>query len=444
MSSMNMLTFAFNTALTFPIGLLLGFLSYILHRNAGKKGKRCFVLSTIWWWYLALLVYTILLSRESQPNSSVNFIPFKDLIHAIYFYYLEEIELILINFLLFVPMGYLLSVGLMSYPFYPAIPLFCFTMSLLIEVLQYFFKVGAFDINDIILNSMGGAWGWSLHKCFVWKKYRFFSLVAFAIPILVCFIIIGCIILQPYGKTAHDILPTRKISVKSVSFSSDFIACTNKFDAAIYKLSENNNQQQEIVENLFDALGSTISERILYDDCCVYYSKGRSFCVWYYYANGHFSLHNFKHNLSDYVDPSRLPDIYSFFASIGIDLPNGLELSSDNDSVIIKSNMLPFNKFTYDGSILFHITEEEIDTIEFQISELVYHSSAKTITIEGLQNRIAHGMFNYTKADCIEQIVCKRIDVEYALDSKNFYRPYFMINVVADGYDTALYIDALE
>lgn len=444
MSSINISAIISSILLSFPIGLVLGSISCVLHKRTNMRKQKMFVLSTIWWWYLAFVLYSTLFSRDNHPYTSTNLIPFKDLFHTFYFFDTDRILLIALNFVLFIPIGGLLAIQLQDHIFYKSIPLFCFSVSFFIEMLQYMLKLGIADINDLILNLMGGVWGWNLHKCFVLRKYNYFSLTAFIVPIIICFITIGYHIIQPYGKTIYDVFPTDSVSVGTVSYSSNFNLDSLRSEADIYKLSENNKDDAKNMINLiFNALDTSIAEKIPYDDCCVCYSQNRTFCLWYYYRDQHFELLNFSHNLTDIINPTSLTDIYNFFNSIGISLPSGLEHTTSNESIIVKANLLSCQNSLYDGNILFHMTDGFIDSVSFQVTELQYDSSAPLISTEQIYNLINDGKFYCFGLEAINQLTCQNVELIYALDSKKFYRPYFEILATADGNDITLLIDAL-
>ena len=47
-------------------------------------------------------------------------------------------------------------------------------LSLLVELLQLVFKVGSFDVDDLLLNTIGGLLGYLVYKGLIdlWKRYE--------------------------------------------------------------------------------------------------------------------------------------------------------------------------------------------------------------------------------------------------------------------------------
>ena len=52
--------------------------------------------------------------------------------------------------------------------------LYSFELSLLVELLQLVFKVGSFDVDDLLLNTIGGLLGYLVYKglLYLWKRYE--------------------------------------------------------------------------------------------------------------------------------------------------------------------------------------------------------------------------------------------------------------------------------
>ncbi|MGG1678973.1 VanZ family protein [Neobacillus sp. NRS-1170] len=111
---------------------------------------------------------------------SNNFVPFK----TIYFYlYLADINFSIIienlvgNVIGFAPLGFILP--LLSKKFLKLKPviLAAFSLSLTYEVLQLLFEFGSFDVDDLILNTLGGFLGFLpikiIHFFSKFKKKQF-------------------------------------------------------------------------------------------------------------------------------------------------------------------------------------------------------------------------------------------------------------------------------
>ncbi len=119
---------------------------------------------------VSLFKYTnlpeLLFSSDRFYTRGLNLMPFAWK-GAHRFQFLRQIFL---NFLMYFPLGFLLSmktVGKKRRPLYLLIP---FGVSLLMEILQYAFYLGAADITDVIMNTLGGIFGFA---CYALAAYLF-------------------------------------------------------------------------------------------------------------------------------------------------------------------------------------------------------------------------------------------------------------------------------
>ena len=119
--------------------------------------------------YIAILIYFVLFSdqlgrADGYNTYRYNLVPFQE-IHR-FIAYRDSVPMwaflvnMIGNVLVFVPIGFLLpiigkgEVGLVRSV------VNAFVLSLCIETLQLVTRVGVFDVDDLILNTLGGAIGW--------------------------------------------------------------------------------------------------------------------------------------------------------------------------------------------------------------------------------------------------------------------------------------------
>ena len=110
--------------------------------------------------YIILLIWLILFKfttnfSELDYIRSINFMPFGG---SLITNGRIDIKEIVYNVLVFVPLGVYVGVFKPTWPFLKkAIPSLC--LSLLFEILQFVFAIGASDITDLIGNTLGGVIG---------------------------------------------------------------------------------------------------------------------------------------------------------------------------------------------------------------------------------------------------------------------------------------------
>lgn len=122
--------------------------------------------------YMALLVYFLLLSDgfgrgDGYENYRYNLVPFLEIKRFIKYYEYIDFPSVVINLLgnivAFMPFGALIRwVVNRKIRWYQATA-YTFLFSLCVELLQLVAKVGVFDVDDLILNTLGGLMGFWIY-----------------------------------------------------------------------------------------------------------------------------------------------------------------------------------------------------------------------------------------------------------------------------------------
>ncbi|MBQ8086041.1 MAG: VanZ family protein [Lachnospiraceae bacterium] len=122
--------------------------------------------------YMFFLVYFLFLSDDfgrtmGRGGYAYNLMPFQEIKRFIYYW--DQIGIVNVmvnlfgNIIAFMPFGALIRWVLNKrVRWYQAI-IYTFVFSLIVEVIQLVSKVGAFDVDDIILNTIGGLLGFIVY-----------------------------------------------------------------------------------------------------------------------------------------------------------------------------------------------------------------------------------------------------------------------------------------
>ncbi|MFJ8457522.1 VanZ family protein [Lysinibacillus xylanilyticus] len=109
----------------------------------------------------------------SDWRLTTNFVPFETILRYINYSQYFNLDIIIINLLgnllIFTPMGFLLP--LLSKKYRKAWSIICvgFFSSLAVETVQFIFRVGSADIDDLILNTLGAWLGYLVYKSILIK-----------------------------------------------------------------------------------------------------------------------------------------------------------------------------------------------------------------------------------------------------------------------------------
>jgi glycopeptide antibiotics resistance protein len=125
----------------------------------------CFVV------YMAFLIYYLIFSDCYDRNMAnrtyrYNLVLFREIrrfwVNRATLGFRVMFENIFGNFLGFIPFGFLLPVFFKKMRSFALISFLSFDFTLMIELVQLVFRVGIFDVDDILLNTLGGMAGYLL------------------------------------------------------------------------------------------------------------------------------------------------------------------------------------------------------------------------------------------------------------------------------------------
>lgn len=262
-----------------PAALVCGLILAVCYAVCRRQGRRfpwgkavCAVLLVGW---AAVTVFVTLL--RSEPNEFAarqwNLQLFRAWREAYQRFTLQIWLNVLLNIALFVPLGFLLP--LLSKPFrkwYAALGA-GFSVSLLIELSQFFTGRGMCDVDDLFTNTLGAMLGWcaamlvlALHqKSRAWPRYCALP-AAFALALSAIFISYAA---QPYGNLRDAAFTTADLS--AVRWSVDFALDENSKTARVYRSQALDNAGADRFAAEFDAVhGVEFPDIDYYDDTAFY------------------------------------------------------------------------------------------------------------------------------------------------------------------------------
>lgn len=155
------------------IGLTISAVLYavfaVLTRKRFTAPIRTHVLRYIFLTYLlCVLMLTLAPQSDGRLDAKANLIPFFSVIYALKSGFPTAQYLIILNIFMFVPMGiFLPCVFKITDKLYRTV-LISFVTTLTIEILQVLLPGRAFDIDDILLNTLGAAVGYALRAMYIW------------------------------------------------------------------------------------------------------------------------------------------------------------------------------------------------------------------------------------------------------------------------------------
>ncbi len=127
--------------------------------------------------YFVVLFYFLFFSEKlgrtfSERSYHYNLIPFLEIRRFIRYHKILGFEAVLLNIVgnivAFSPFGFFLPIFSRRCRYFWNTVFYSFELSLLVELIQLVTKVGSFDVDDLLLNTIGGACGFFSYKIFIW------------------------------------------------------------------------------------------------------------------------------------------------------------------------------------------------------------------------------------------------------------------------------------
>lgn len=134
--------------------------------------------------YLACLIYFMFFS-ESYGRTAVhrdyhyNLVLFREIRRFIRYRHVVGTMAVLINVAgnvaVFIPLGFALPILFERIHSFVQVLILSFSISLLAETMQLVLRVGCFDVDDLLLNTIGGCIGYAVYRIFrcFWKRGRY-------------------------------------------------------------------------------------------------------------------------------------------------------------------------------------------------------------------------------------------------------------------------------
>lgn len=445
----------------------------ILHGKKEIKLKSL-ILPFIFTGYLIILLGATFLNRNQVYFGNINLHLFSSYKEAYISGLSSNWRNIILNILLFVPMGFLIPL-LNKKLRKPYITIgIGFLISLLIEIIQAIAHIGICELDDIFNNTIGTVIGYCLfYAIFIIRnkeesKKILKALLSF-IPLALTIICFSTIFLiyhfQEFGNLSIESI--NKINMKNIIIVNKIENLSTESNTAdVYKSKIYSKEEvREIAEELFTNIGSKLvddSSILSYDQTAIFYSDNNQ-SIWIEYIGGTYNLNNNSSNISNNKqtnsdssnynpDPVRdnvtKEEILELINSIGIDLNfDYIYDINDKNTHIFKVNKFIKDDILIDGNIScslktsgnYNLTNNLITYNKSKACDIISEYEAYTELIKG---NFAYNMNNPK----IEKLDIITAELSYMLDSKAFYQPVYKFDVYINNSDTleSIYIPTIK
>ena len=446
--------------------IFLGILFFIGYKVIYKKkmkgtktiNKKQLILYGISICYIIVMLGAVFLNR-SGVYGTANLHLFSSYIQAYNEMDMSLFRNIILNILLFVPLGFLLPIYTDKLKkIYKVVPI-GFAVTLAIEIIQYITQMGIFEIDDVFNNTLGVLIGYSIFMIYDSLKNKMDrkKILIYALPTIITI----CAFLGIYIKYQNQELGNLyfkynyKINMKNAKVESNIELSEQRENLDIfYTKILTEEETKKIATSIFEKIGTHISEddTDLYENTAMYYSSGRNNNVSVKYNGGTYSYTDYSKFTDDGIMPQKTgatrDKIELALQQFDIKIPENAEFKEEsNGDYSFTINMhLEENGLT-DGNLRCSYYQD--GTIKSIHNNLVKYEKVKNkeiISPKEAYNEILEGKFKYGEyyLDKIENVVIENVNIKYTLDSKGFYVPVYVFESKINNIDYDIYIEAIK
>lgn len=449
---------AVSAALIFSIGYFLIYKKIFHGKN--KISIHKIVWCVFFLCYLAILFGATLLSRGSGWSNGRIMPLFYSYRAAWNSFSAVEWRNIILNIMLFVPLGFLLPLGAVSFQKFWKTYGAGLVITLVIELLQLVLKRGIFEFDDIFNNVLGTMIGYGCFAilrvivCFVKKeKQSIIQTIALQIPLLSAIILFAAIFIcyanQELGNLEGSYITkynTDLLQISSEEHYSSETAAAQVYQLPVATVHETEKQAEEF----FGRLGTKLdqSRNDIYDDTAVYYNDdGNS--LWIDYCGNTYSFMDFdlvfgeeKIAVKTGADET---EVRSALKSYGITVPTEAVFENMGEGKyrfsadkVVKDNIM------YDGTLNCSFYENgKFGDITNKILICEAYKAFSLISEQEAYEQICSGKFRYFAAEELDMILGKVV-LSYEIDSKGFYQPVYLFEARVNASETQIMIPAIQ
>lgn len=440
-------------------------IGYFLVYRKLMKGTKKLKASKVGLWSI-FLIYMILvlgatIGDRVSGYESINlhlFSSYKDVYNN---FSLGEWRNIILNILMFVPIGFMIPLILKKCERCYITYLVGFGITLFIEILQLVSKRGIFELDDIINNSLGCAIGYGIVMLFISlfkrkkvnQKYKALITTSYQIPLIVSIIFISMTFIK-YDKQELGNLPitnSYNINMSKIDISTKLNLDNESKKAYVYETYVGDKEDAiNLANKIFSNFDTNIdeSQNDEYDDTIVFKSEKGDYSLWVNYKGLTTWFTDFSQLEVKGAENLSYTEIQALLSKFDIELPIDSDFKDNGDgNYSISLNMVKSKDMYLNGELICTISKNGI--VSNFTNNIISYKPCKEYDILSLKeayDEILKGNFRLIGiVDKISNINITGTSLIYQLDSKGFYQPVYDFTANIDGnINHHIYISALK
>nr|MBP3598710.1 VanZ family protein [Eubacterium sp.] len=436
------------------IVFLIGALFY---RRKKKKAGRPISDVKIFWGFVFLMYIVVLLcatlARSGGYENALKLQPFSSYIMAWNSASPAEWRNLFINILLFVPFGFLVPFlwekGKTFWCAYAAGGI----VSILIECLQFVFKRGIVEFDDVLNNVVGTMIGYGVYRLFAWvisrikkENAKLRGILWYQLPAVV--VVAGYLIVfftytqMEWGTLACR--PSAMVNMSGINVASNCQWNTEKTADYIYDgkvLSQG--ECQMFATHYLEQLGYQIDEKqtMFYEDMAIFKTEHGRYILNVYYRGGGYELIDFGEgqelqNSETYLSGLSEEEVRTVLQTYHVELPAEVKCQE-----VEEGNYQLSTPMTQEGNTwkcgwcqVLPVAEDRVGSFRNEILEFTEREKVKIISEEEAYEQLKEGTFIKPEGvDQLHEMLVTGVELLHEVDSKGYAQPVYEFLVVLNG-----------
>ena len=441
------------------VALFLGY-RFTIGKNRSKEHRKINWKRLLWWF--VFLCYIFMVFSATMFNRSDLYV--NNYIRPLFYSYKvawngwvqSEWHNIIVNYVLFVPFGILLPIGVKFFRRFYKVALAGFLFSLFIEIVQKILHVGYFELDDLMDNTLGAMIGYGLFmigyavysKITGQEKVKLLHVILANIPLVAVGGAFLAILLtyrsQELGNNNHHYIIPYKESL--LTFSGAEFTDDTPVTMPVYRCETiTQDEATALADSVFQHLnGETCGQTYYYDDMATFWPTTANAILWVKYLGGTYEYINYKNSFNKAV-PMDEEDIRDVLRSYGYGIVDKARFVVGNDNQYsLKLDMKEYEGYVWSGRIDIQLcADKSIKKLNYTVYPLTFYKEYEAKTQAEAFGELKAGMIKRfdNQPLNIEVINCH---LEYSVDTKGFYQPNYRFYSLVNGEEAWIMIPALK
>ena len=441
---------------------LIGY--FLVYKKLMKGTKKLKVSKVVLWSIFFIYMIIVLgatIGDRTSGYESVNLHLFSSYKEAYNNFSLGEWRNIILNILMFVPIGFIMPLLLKKCENWYITYLVGFGITLFIEILQLISKRGIFEIDDIINNTLGCVIGYGIVMIFIFlfkikrvnQKHKALITIAYQIPLIVSVISISVIFINYYKQELGNlsIANSYNIDMSTIDVSNKININDKSKKAYVYKAAVGNKEDAiNLANKIFSKVNTNIDEtqNDEYDDTIVFKSEKGDYNLWVYYKGLTTWFTDFSQFGAEGKENLTYEEVQDLLSKFDIELPKEADFKDNGDgNYSISLDMVKSGNMYLDGNLVCTISKNDIVS-DFTNNIISYkpYKEYDILSLEEAYDKILRGEFKLLNMlEKNSKMEITYANLTYQLDSKGFYQPVYDFTVNIDNEaNHHIYIPALK